>query len=173
MARGASSASLACRRQPGAWVSLALALRRIARGHATAFNTDLQPSSSVRSCRASVQNGSLTKDILRNMPRLSYYSATLESASLDMALYQSEQRSKVRRDKSREAISLAMESRWQEAADTNRSIIELFPEDIEASNRLSKALLELGDYPQARAAFSRSLELSPSNIHCQEEPRAA
>ena len=98
------------------------------------------------------------------MPRLSYYSATLESASLDMALYQSEQRSKVRRDKSREAISLAMESRWQEAADTNRSIIELFPEDIEASNRLSKALLELGDYPQARAAFSRSLELSPSNI---------
>ena len=47
-----------------------------------------------------------------------------------------------------------MESRWQEAADTNRSIIELFPEDIEASNRLSKALPELGDYPQARAILA-------------------
>ena len=81
-----------------------------------------------------------------------------------MALYQSEQSSKVRRDKSRQAISLAMESRWQEAADVNRSIIELFPEDIEASSRLGKALLELGDYPQARTAFSRALELSPSNI---------
>ena len=98
------------------------------------------------------------------MPRLSYYRATLESASSDMALYQSEQKSKVRRGKSREAISLAMESRWQEAAEVNRSIIELFPEDIEASNRLGKALLELGDYPQARAAFSRALDLSPSNI---------
>ena len=80
-----------------------------------------------------------------------------------MALYQSEYRSKVRRDKSREAISLAMQSRWQEAAEANRSIIELFPEDIEASNRLGKALLELGDYPQARTAFDRALQLSRSN----------
>ena len=97
------------------------------------------------------------------MRRLSYYRATLESASSDMALYQSEQRSKIRRDKSREAISLAMEFRWQEAAEANRSIIELFPEEIEASNRLGKALLELGDYPQARAAFERTLQLSRSN----------
>ena len=81
-----------------------------------------------------------------------------------MALYQSEYRSKVRRDKSREAISLAMQSRWREAAEANRSIIELFPEDIEASNRLGKALLELGDYPQARTAFERALQLSRSNI---------
>ena len=103
------------------------------------------------------------KHVLRNVLRLSYYYATLELAS-DMALYKSEYRSKVRRDKSREAISLAMQSRWQEAAEANRSIIELFPEDIEASNRLGKALLELGDYPQARTTFECALQLSRSNI---------
>ena len=80
-----------------------------------------------------------------------------------MILYQSEYRSKVRRDRSREAIFLAMQYRWREAAEANRSIIELFPEDIEASNRLGKALLELGDYPQACAAFERALQLSRSN----------
>ena len=80
-----------------------------------------------------------------------------------MALYQAEYRSKVRRDKSREAISLAMQSRWEEAAEVNRSILEQFPDDVEAYNRLGKALLELGHYEQAQGAFAQALELSPSN----------
>ena len=80
-----------------------------------------------------------------------------------MALYQAEYRSKVRRDKSREAISLAMQSRWEEAAEVNRSILEQFPDDIEAYNRLGKALLEIGHYEQAQGAFAQALELSPSN----------
>ena len=80
-----------------------------------------------------------------------------------MTLYQAEYRSKVRRDKSREAISLAMQSRWEEAAETNRAILELFSEDVEAYNRLGKALLELGQYEQAQGSFACALELSPSN----------
>ncbi len=74
-----------------------------------------------------------------------------------MALYQAEFRSKVRKDKTREAISLAMEGRWEAAAEVNRSILDLFPEDMEAFNRLGKALLESGDYIEARSAFTQAL----------------
>ena len=80
-----------------------------------------------------------------------------------MALYHIEYRSKARRDKSREAISFAMESRWEDAAAVNRSILELFPDDVEAYNRLGKALLELGHYAEARVVFTQALEHSPSN----------
>ena len=81
-----------------------------------------------------------------------------------MTLHQAEYRSKIRREKSKEAIALAMENRWEEAITVNRSILELFPEDIEAHNRLGKAFFELGEYGEARAAFAKALQLSPSNI---------
>ena len=81
-----------------------------------------------------------------------------------MALYQAEYRSKIRREKTKEAIALAMEDRWEEAVEVNRAILELFPEDIEAYNRLGKAFLEQGGYEEARSAFTRALQLSPSNI---------
>lgn len=82
---------------------------------------------------------------------------------MEMTLYQAEYRSRIRREKSKEAIALAMGNRWEEAVVINRSIIELFPDDVEAHNRLGKALFELGKYEEARAAFARGLELSPSN----------
>lgn len=94
---------------------------------------------------------------------LDYNTSSLDGWWESMTLYQAEYRSKVRRDKSREAISLAMQSRWEEAAEINRSILELFSEDVEAYNRLGKALLELGQYEQAQGSFARALELSPSN----------
>ena len=80
-----------------------------------------------------------------------------------MTLYQAEYRSRIRREKSKEAIAMAMENRWEDATGVNRSIIELFPDDIEAYNRLGKALFELGRYDEARTAFTKALELSPSN----------
>ena len=80
-----------------------------------------------------------------------------------MTLYQAEYRSRIRREKSKEAITLAMENRWEEAVDVNRSIIELFPDDTEANNRLGKALIELGRYEEARSPFARAVQLSPSN----------
>lgn len=80
-----------------------------------------------------------------------------------MTLYQAEYRSRARREKTKEAITLAMQSRWQEAVAVNREIIGMFPNDVDAFNRLGKAYLELGSYDDALSAFSRALQLSPSN----------
>ncbi len=81
-----------------------------------------------------------------------------------MTLHQAEYKSKVRREKTREAIALAMENRWQEAVGVNQAILELFPDDVESYNRLGKAYLELGHYEDALAAFKKSVQLSPSNV---------
>ncbi len=80
-----------------------------------------------------------------------------------MITSQSSDHQRLLRKKSREAISLAMESRWEEAVAVNETLLRLDPEDIEASNRLGKALSELGDWSGARAAFERSVALSPHN----------
>ena len=75
----------------------------------------------------------------------------------------SENRAHVKRDKSKEAIALALASRWQEAVALNYEIIAAFPRDIEAHNRLGKALSELGHYKEAKDAFRKTLEISPAN----------
>jgi tetratricopeptide (TPR) repeat protein len=56
-----------------------------------------------------------------------------------------------------------MQSRWSDAVATNRSILNEFPRDLEAYNRLGKALAELGRNREARLAFRRALEVSPHN----------
>lgn len=69
----------------------------------------------------------------------------------------------VRRERARKAVALAMRSRWQEAALTNRAILRDFPDDMEAQNRLGKALSELGHVREAKRAFRRALEIEPHN----------
>ena len=98
-----------------------------------------------------------------------------------MTLYKLEEQAKLRREKIKEAISLAMESRWEEAAALNRFLVQLFPDDVEAYNRLGKALSELGNYAEAQQAFTKALALSPSNsiarrnlerlAHLKDSPR--
>lgn len=68
-----------------------------------------------------------------------------------------------RQQRSKEAIDLAMEGRWPEAVDVNKEIIESFPGDVDAFNRLGRAYMELGQYTQAREAYSRTVELDPYN----------
>ena len=63
----------------------------------------------------------------------------------------------------KEAINLAIQGRWQEAVTANKAILELSPEDVDAYNRLGRALVELGKYSEAKEAYSRALELSPYN----------
>lgn len=63
----------------------------------------------------------------------------------------------------KEAIALALQGRWQEAIASNKSILELFPEDVETHNRLGRALMEVGEYAAARKAYGRALELDPRN----------
>lgn len=76
---------------------------------------------------------------------------------------QDDDKARMRRDKAKEAISLALANRWEEATALNREIVEVFPRDMEAHNRLGKALSELGQYREAVSAFARALEISPAN----------
>lgn len=77
--------------------------------------------------------------------------------------YQEAEWSKLRRQSTKQAIALAMEGGWREAIAVNQSIIEMFPEDVEALNRLGRAHLELGEYKEAEAAYRRSTEIDPYN----------
>ena len=78
--------------------------------------------------------------------------------------YQTQQdETRMRRVRTEQAIQFAMQSRWDEAVTTNRAIIAAFPEDAEAYNRLGKALSETGKIKEAREAYTKSLELNPSN----------
>ena len=77
--------------------------------------------------------------------------------------YQEEEQAKLRRVLSKQAITLAMEGRWREAIVANESLIDNFPNDVNAYNRLGKAYMELGEYPQARGAYTRAVELDPYN----------
>ncbi len=77
---------------------------------------------------------------------------------------QAEDRIRLRRVLPERAIALAMENRWSEAADINRKIIELYPNDADAYNRLGKALLEMGRYRDALATYQRAVELDPNNM---------
>ena len=80
-----------------------------------------------------------------------------------MVFYQLSEKAKLRRQRTNEAIALAMQSRWEEAVAVNKSIIEIFPDDADAYNRLGKALTQLGIYGEAREAYSRALEIDPNN----------
>ena len=68
-----------------------------------------------------------------------------------------------RRQTIEQAIQLATQSRWEDAEQLNRQLLASFPEDVDANNRLGKALTELGRYGEARAAYTRAVELDPAN----------
>ena len=61
------------------------------------------------------------------------------------------------------AIQQALASQWEEAVITNKSILNLFPHEANAYNRLGKAFSELGQYAEARQAYSQTLKYSPNN----------
>ena len=78
------------------------------------------------------------------------------------------EREKVRRDYTHRAVALAVQGRWEEAVATNRAILELFPEDVDAYNRLGKALMKLGKYSEAKEAYNCALQLDPRNSIAQK-----
>jgi len=82
-----------------------------------------------------------------------------------IASYQQEEEEKarLRQRLSKEAIDLALQGKWEEAEAINRDIIERFPSDVEAYNRLGRALTELGDFVGAKDAYLKALELAPEN----------
>ena len=70
---------------------------------------------------------------------------------------------RTRKQRIEAAIAYALERRWDLAVDENRALLEQQPDDIEAANRLGKALTELDDLAAAIAAYRRSLEIDPAN----------
>ena len=80
-----------------------------------------------------------------------------------MVVSQFEDKDRLRKDRAKKAVALAMNSRWEEAVNLNLSIIREFPQDIEALNRLGKALSELGRNREAKKAFQSVIEHSPNN----------
>jgi tetratricopeptide (TPR) repeat protein len=77
--------------------------------------------------------------------------------------FQEDKQGKLKRQTSKQAINLAMEGRWQESVDVNKSILENFPKDVDAYNRLGKAYVELGEYTQAKEAYSQAMTLDHYN----------
>ncbi|HEX9988650.1 MAG TPA: tetratricopeptide repeat protein [Chloroflexia bacterium] len=77
---------------------------------------------------------------------------------------QADDRARLKRVLPEQAIALAMQNRWSEAADVNRKIIELYPNDSDAYNRLGKALMEMGRYRDALTTYKKAIELDPNNI---------
>jgi hypothetical protein len=85
--------------------------------------------------------------------------------------YQEEEQVRIRRQRSKNAIALAMQGRWREAVAANKEIIESFPNDVDAYNRLGKAYIELGEYSLAKEAYSRAVKLDAYNIIAQKNLR--
>jgi tetratricopeptide (TPR) repeat protein len=80
-----------------------------------------------------------------------------------MTNFQVEERNKVRRHLVDQAIALAMQNRWSDAVKVNQQVLDMFPEDTDALNRLGRAQMELGRYRDAREAYQKTVHLDPSN----------
>jgi tetratricopeptide (TPR) repeat protein len=70
-----------------------------------------------------------------------------------------------------EAIQAALESRWADALEINRSLLERHGTDEDTQNRLGKALTELGRLDEALEAYSAALQLNPLNVIAQKNVR--
>ena len=70
---------------------------------------------------------------------------------------------KFRRSLDREAVNFALRGEWERAAQVNRAILELFADDVEAMNRLAKALIEMGSYEEAGSVLDRLVNVAPYN----------
>ena len=82
---------------------------------------------------------------------------------MTQATYQPEEKARQQRELQQRAIQLALESKWDEAVDTNQRLLNFTPRDLSALNRLGKALSELGRYGEAKEAYTTALEIDPNN----------
>ncbi len=71
--------------------------------------------------------------------------------------------SRYKEQRSKEAIDMAMQARWQEAVELNKEILDTFPDDVDTHNRLGRAYMELGQFQLSRGSYQRAAELDPYN----------
>jgi len=62
-----------------------------------------------------------------------------------------------------QAVQAALEADWTRALDLNTRIIEGNADDLEARNRLGRALLETGKLDEAKATYAEVLKAEPNN----------
>lgn len=74
-----------------------------------------------------------------------------------------EERQRLRKQLNDQAIKLAVNSRWAEAANANKEFLRVFGDEPEALNRLGKAQTELGQVTEARKSYGRAIEVDPTN----------
>jgi tetratricopeptide (TPR) repeat protein len=78
------------------------------------------------------------------------------------------ERTKPRAQFVEEAIELALASKWAEAVQLNRSMVDRFGPDEDTLNRLGKAYSELGQIDEAVEAYEGTLKLNPVNPIAQK-----
>ncbi len=84
-----------------------------------------------------------------------------------MAAYQPDGRNRTARRHAEEARKFAIAGEWDSAANMNRQILEVSPRDVEALNRLGKALMEIGNLDEAIEVYRQALSLDSSNVIAQ------
>ncbi len=62
-----------------------------------------------------------------------------------------------------QAVAAALDSDWPRALELNTKILEAAPDDVDARNRLGRALLEQGQLDEAKASFAEVLKVEPYN----------
>ncbi len=72
-------------------------------------------------------------------------------------------REELRKQWAAQAVEVALSGNWDGAAKLNQQILELFPDDIKAYNRLGKAYMELGRPQDALVAYEETLKRQASN----------
>jgi len=80
-----------------------------------------------------------------------------------VTLQQEEDHARLGRKLGQQAVALAVEGRWEEAVAANKAIIERFPNEVAACNRLGRALIELGRFEEASQAYQGALDIDHSN----------
>ena len=85
-----------------------------------------------------------------------------------MTQYQPDEKNRIRRQKSDAAIRLAAAGRWEEAVQTNKELLVVFPDDSETLNRLGKAYLELKRFAEAKEAYEQAVRNDPGNTIAQK-----
>ncbi|HUF54182.1 MAG TPA: tetratricopeptide repeat protein [Dehalococcoidia bacterium] len=78
-------------------------------------------------------------------------------------VFKAEDRTRTKKQQADNAIQMALEGRWEEAAELNQAILASFPGDVDAYNRLGKAMTEQGRFGDAREAYMRALEIDSLN----------
>jgi tetratricopeptide (TPR) repeat protein len=79
-----------------------------------------------------------------------------------MALGEADTTTRQRRQLSEAAIAHATRGEWEAAVEANRQLLEFGP-DIDACNRLGKALAEVGRHAEALEAYEQALERDATN----------